>query len=171
LMTGTAFLRSHAVTFRPTPDVHFVRMPVVTLTRKVSVRVTVHTARMPQDGNKSCEERSLIAGGSAGRTLWIWSSGSGLFLQRLLNARARVLRRETRPTAPCERVCASASYGLRQTNWQPADPLSSHSNTAFAIAGAAHGTPGSPIPPAFSLFSTIWVSICGDSLIRITGNV
>src|SRR6266436_3306183 len=79
LMTGTAFLRSHAVTFRPTPDVHCVGMPVVTLTGKVSVRVTVHTPRMPQHGNKRCEERYLIAGYSAGRTLWIWSSGSGLF--------------------------------------------------------------------------------------------
>lgn len=28
-------------------------------------------------------------------------------------------------------------------------------NNAFAIAGAAHGTPGSPIPPDFSLLSTM----------------
>ena len=38
LMTGTAFLRSHAVTLRPTPDVHCVGMPVVTLTGKVPDR-------------------------------------------------------------------------------------------------------------------------------------
>src|SRR6185295_3533544 len=44
-------------------------------------------------------------------------------------------------------------------------------NTAFAIAGAVHGTPGSPIPPDFSLLSTIWVSISGHSFIRITGKV
>src|SRR6266481_8907070 len=74
LMTGTAFLRSHAVTFRPTPDVHCVRMPVITLTRKVSVRVTVHTPRMPQHGNKRCEERSLIPRGADRRLC-----GRGLF--------------------------------------------------------------------------------------------
>src|SRR6267143_856497 len=64
LMTGTAFLRSHAVTLRSASDVHCVGMPVVTLTGKVSVRVTVHTARMPQHGNKGCEERSLIPCGA-----------------------------------------------------------------------------------------------------------
>src|ERR1700730_7161152 len=50
LMTGAAFLCSHAVTRGPAPDVHCVWMPVVTLTGKVSVRVTIHTARMPQHG-------------------------------------------------------------------------------------------------------------------------
>jgi len=74
LMTGTAFLRSHAVTL----PVHVGRslrgMPVVTLTGKVSVRVTVHTARMPQHGNKGCEERSLIPRGADRRLC-----GRGLF--------------------------------------------------------------------------------------------
>src|ERR1700686_607559 len=77
LMTGTAFFRSHAVTLRPAPDVHCVRMPVVTLTGKVSARVTTHTARMSQHGNKGREERSLIAGSRVGRTLR--SRGGGLF--------------------------------------------------------------------------------------------
>jgi hypothetical protein len=169
LMTGTAFLRSHAVTLQPTPDVHCVWMPVVTLTGKVSVRVTIHAARMPQHGNKGCEERSLIAGCSAGRTLL--SRDSGLFCsgdctrdpessgekpdqQRHLNELVRAHH-----TASARRI------GSRRIRF----PVTA--NTAFAIAGAAHGTPGSPMPPDFSLFSTIWVSICGDSLIRITGKV
>jgi len=44
-------------------------------------------------------------------------------------------------------------------------------NTAFAIAGAVQGTPGSPMPPDFALLSIMCVSISGHSFIRITGNV
>src|SRR5438105_15353246 len=43
-------------------------------------------------------------------------------------------------------------------------------NNALAIAGAAQGTPGSPIPPDFSLLSTMCVSISGHSFIRSIGN-
>jgi hypothetical protein len=46
LMTGAAFDRIHSVSIRPTVNLHRVTVAVVTLTRKISHRVTVHTARV-----------------------------------------------------------------------------------------------------------------------------
>jgi hypothetical protein len=53
LATAAAFDRIHAMPIRPAPDLHRMRMAIVSLTRKVSRRVAIHATRMAQDGNDS----------------------------------------------------------------------------------------------------------------------
>jgi len=59
LMARAAFFSGHAVAFRASSYVHRVRMAIIALPRKVATRVTIHTPRMPQDGNEGGEQGSI----------------------------------------------------------------------------------------------------------------
>src|ERR1700722_20400572 len=55
LMARAAFDGIHAVSGWPTENLHRMAMTVVTLTRKVSLGVTIHTARMTKHWNNGFE--------------------------------------------------------------------------------------------------------------------
>lgn len=55
LMAGAALLRGHAVAFGAAPHVHDVRVPIIALAREVALGMTIHTARMAQDGDEGGE--------------------------------------------------------------------------------------------------------------------
>src|ERR1700731_4206993 len=78
-MTGAAFFGSHSVTVRTSTHIHGVRMSVIALPRKVSLRMTVHAARVPQHGNKRCEKRSFVACGWDSTTRYPTLQSSGPF--------------------------------------------------------------------------------------------
>src|SRR6266404_5020615 len=59
LMTGAAFFRGHAVTLSATPYIHGMGVSIIALPGEVSRRMAVHTSRVPQDGDKRREERSI----------------------------------------------------------------------------------------------------------------
>src|ERR1039457_1240977 len=150
-MTGAAFLCSHSESDGTAAHVHGMRMPVVALVRVVSLRMAVHAARMPQHGNERSEQRSIIAGNrrfgigyrfryrySTRKTQRSCDDGQGQTHQSETDYSPRALH-----TASVIRI------GKRRIRF----PVTA--KIALAIAGAAQGTPGSPIPPAFSLFSTM----------------
>jgi hypothetical protein len=68
LMAGGAFLSGDSVAF-PTPQhVHGMGMSVISLTRKIALRMAIHAARMPQDRDESREQRPVARGG-CGRSI------------------------------------------------------------------------------------------------------
>ena len=153
LMTGVTFFRSHSKPHWAAPYVHGVRMPVITLPGIISLRMAVHAARVAQHGNKCSEQRSVAAGVGCSNFFLGWRFRCGYRTRKPQRsgdaehdqARQRRLKYEMQAlhTASVRRM------GNRRIRF----PVTA--NTAFAMAGAAHGTPGSPIPPAFSLLSTM----------------
>jgi len=75
LMTGAAFLRSDTVAVRTAAHVHGVRMPVIALPRKISLRVTVHAIADAAIRERRREKRT-IAGGCGRHRLRIWRSAA-----------------------------------------------------------------------------------------------
>jgi hypothetical protein len=62
LVTGVTLDRVQTVSIRAAPDLHGVRMAIVSLTRIVTGRMAVHAARMAQYGNNGFESSRGIAG-------------------------------------------------------------------------------------------------------------
>jgi hypothetical protein len=54
-MTTAALDRIYSLSIRSAPDLHRMRVAIISLTRKVSRRVAIHAAGMPQDGNNIFE--------------------------------------------------------------------------------------------------------------------
>src|ERR1700741_3023980 len=165
LVTRAARSRRHPMAVGAAAHVHRVRMTVVALPREVAGRMTVHTARIPQD---------RYEGGEQGAVSSRWSCSNG-------RSRGRIFRRAD-PARAWHRSYQDRNRATDSADWQPEWMLHTASiirigsvrirfpvaaNIALAIAGAVHGTPGSPIPPDFSLFSTMCVSIVGHSFMRI----
>ena len=67
LMTGTAFDGIHAVSVRSAMNLHGVAMAVITLARKISGGVAIHTARMAKHG-----DNRLKSGSGAGVGVSVW---------------------------------------------------------------------------------------------------
>src|ERR1700680_3817431 len=78
-MTGAAFFGSHSVTVRTSTHTHGVRMSVIALPRKVSLRMTVHAARVPQHGNDGYKQSSFVACCWERITRYLTRRSSGLF--------------------------------------------------------------------------------------------
>jgi len=58
-MTCAAFLGGETVAVRAAANVHGVRMSVIPLPRKISLRVAVHATRVAQYGNERSEKRAI----------------------------------------------------------------------------------------------------------------
>jgi hypothetical protein len=55
LVAGTALDSIHAVTVRTTPDIHDVRMRIISLPREITARMAVHAPRVPKHGHHRLE--------------------------------------------------------------------------------------------------------------------
>ena len=153
LVACAAFFRSHSESDRTAPYVHGVRMPVIALPRIISLRMAVHAARVPQYRNKRGEERSIVtrSSGSIFGRVQPFRRGRGMREPECSGEAQHNQARQTKSNHDVQALhTASVS---RMGNRRIRFPVTA--NTAFAMAGAAHGTPGSPIPPGFSLFSTM----------------
>src|SRR6476620_11307080 len=131
--------------------------------------MTIHAPRMAQDGDEGDKQSSISSR---------WGCRSGRRCSWVLGP--------ADPARDRHRSCQDQNRGTDSEEGEPKWVLHIASvirigslrirfavaaNTAFAIAGAVHGTPGSPIPPDFSLLSTRWVSITGHSFMRSAGKV
>ena len=148
LMAGAAFYRRHTEPHWPTPYVHGVPMRVISLSRIVTLGMTIHAARMPQYRNESREQRSIVARRSRGR---IRRARCGYRMPKP-NRSGHTAQQHT-PKNQVQMLHTASD--IRMGNFRIRFPVTA--NTAFAIAGAAQGTPGSPMPPDFSWLSTMWV--------------
>jgi hypothetical protein len=76
LMTGTAFDGIHAVSVRSAMNLHGVAMAVVTLPRKVTQGMAIHTARMAKHRDNRFESRSRA--GIGVRAWFMYELGRGM---------------------------------------------------------------------------------------------
>jgi len=154
LMTGAAFFRGHAVTLSATPYIHGMGVSIIALPGKVSRRMAVHTSRVPQDGDERREERSvsICRRGSGAILRWWFCCRNGMD-ETHYNADGENRSRAGEVWSDRPKEALHTASDRRMGNRWTRFPVAA--NRALAIAGAAQGTPGSPIPPDFSLLSTM----------------
>src|SRR5712691_9476236 len=139
-MAGTAFFRRHSEAGWTSSHIHRVRMHVIPLPRIISFRMAIHAAWMPQYRNKCREERSIVAGGR-GRM----RRGRGLGCNRGTRNPQRSSEGRQNETSHEPMHARHTASVIRMGNLRIRLPVAA--KIAFAIAGAAQGTPGSPTPP------------------------
>src|SRR5438105_5710836 len=71
LMTRGALFRGHSMTVGAAPHIHYVRMPIIALTRKVAARMAVHTSWMPQHRDKGKEKTAVSLCPIGSRALFV----------------------------------------------------------------------------------------------------
>src|SRR5258708_31170339 len=124
-------------------------MAVVALELIIFFGMAIHAAWMPQHGNKCYKERAIAA--------FTVSRGRGRFWRPCSSEWPRKQRRrEGRHDYASNHKKMHALHTasvIRIGNRRMRLPVAA--KIAFAIAGAAQGTPGSPMPPDFSWLLTM----------------
>ena len=146
LVTGVALHRRYSEANRAASNVHAVRMRVIALTRVIAFGMAIHAARMSQHRDEGGKQGAIVAGRSRARGLRS-RSDYGMPQPR------RGSQAGQYQTPKSEIQMLHAASDRRIGNLRIRLPVAA--NIALAIAGAAHGTPGSPIPPDFSWLSTM----------------
>jgi len=152
LMTGAALFRRNSVTAGAAPHVHRMRMTIVSLPREVSLGMAVHASRVSQHRDKCGKESSIALRRRCRSILRGWRRRHGERQPEPAAENDNTDEGGDRTGDGVRRSFHTASVkrmGRRRIRF----PVTA--NRALAMAGAAQGTPGSPIPPDFSSLSTM----------------